>query len=152
MKRSSSLVALAFTVAMGCWNYRSQLERAEEHYRAGRYDAAVANLADLHHATDQLDRDERARYAWVRGMSHARLGQRAESRHWLALTREMLERGAVLTETERADLQRTWTEIDWVHPVAAEGQSPGAPTPAPTGVEPADTAPQQRARREAPSR
>lgn len=133
--------ALLLATTFGCWNYRSQLDRAEEHYRAGRYSAAVTNLADLEHALDSLDRGDRARYGYVRGLSHAHLGQRADARHWLAVTREMVEAGAPLPETDRADLQRALTEADWVTPAEATGDA-GAPS-VPSGAEPLDTAPRR---------
>jgi hypothetical protein len=134
------LVAL-FLFTLGCWNHRSQLERADEHYRAGRYEAAVANLDDLEPNLHEFDRSERAHYTFVRGMSHHRLGQRADARHWLARTRETLEAGGTLPETERNELQRVFTEVDWVQP--REGAAPNE-TSAPAvalGTEPLDSAP-----------
>ncbi|MFO0603871.1 MAG: hypothetical protein U0324_11895 [Polyangiales bacterium] len=140
-----ALAALLLAASLGCWNYRSQLDRAEEHYRAGRYGEAVTNLSDLEHALGDLDRADRARYGYVRGLSHAHLGQRADARHWLAVTREMIEAGAPLPDTDRADLQRALTEADWV-PTGERAADAGAPS-VPSGTEPVDTAPPRAAER-----
>ena len=141
MKQRLAATALLLSLSLGCWNYRSQLDRAEEHYRAGRYGAAVTNLSDLEHALGDLGRDDRARYAYVRGLSHAHLGQRADARHWLSMTREMIEGGASLPETDRTDMQRALTEADWVTPV--EGVADGGAPSVPSGAEALDTAPRR---------
>jgi hypothetical protein len=150
MKQRLVATALLLSLSLGCWNYRSQLDRAEEHYRAGRYGAAVTNLADLEHALGDLGRDDRARYSYVRGLSHAHLGQRADARHWLAMTREMVEAGASLPETDRTDMQRALTEADWVTPT--EGTPDGGAPSVPSGTEPLDTAPRRAANARQPAR
>lgn len=138
--RAPTLAGLLLMLSSGCWNYRSQLERADEHYRSGRYPEAVTNLNDLEPSLGQLEPDEQARFGYVLGMSHARLGQRADARHWLATTREMLERGASLPEDRRTELQRVFTQVDWVG--AHEGAAPNEAAPSvPSGTEPLDTAP-----------
>lgn len=140
MRAPRYLVGL-LSLALGCWNYRDQLERADGRYHAERYDAAIANLDDLEPALGDLNPSERARFAFVLGMSHLRLGHRADARHWLAAAREMLERGATLPDDERATLTRTLAEIDWVSP-QGEGNGPREAAPAvPSGTEPLDSAP-----------
>lgn len=145
-----ALAVLLLAAPLGCWNYRSQLDRAEEHYRAGRYGEAVTNLDDLEASLGSLDRADRARYGYVRGLSHAHLGQRADARHWLAVTREMVEAGAPLPETDRADLQRALAEADWV-PTGEHAADAGAPS-VPSGTEPLDTAPRRAPERRNTSR
>jgi hypothetical protein len=133
------VVASWLVASLGCWNYRSQLDRAEEHYRSGRYSEAMANLDDLEPSLSELNPADRARYGYVRGMSHARLGQRADARHWLAVTREMVEANAPLPETDRRELLRALVETDWILPADT---APHAPTLAvPSGTEPLDSAP-----------
>lgn len=140
MKRVAWALVGLLSLSAGCWNYRNQLDRAEEHYRAGRYEAAVTNLDDLEDNLDVFNRDERARYGALRGMSHSHLGHRAHARHWLAVTREMLEAGAVIPESDRTEALRTLTELDWVTPVR-EGNNAheAAANTVPSGTEPADT-------------
>lgn len=140
MRAPRYLVGL-LSLALGCWNYRAQLDRADGHFHAARYDAAIANLDDLEPALGDLEPSERARFAFVLGMSHLRLGHRADARHWLAAAREMVERGAALPDDERATLTRTLAEIDWVN-APREGDGPREAAPAvPSGTEPLDVAP-----------
>ena len=129
-----SLLSAALVLASACSNYRDQLERADTHYRAARYEAALKNLEDLEPDRSYLGDDERVRYEYVRGMTHARLGQRAEARHWLSRAREDAEGNNALNETMRSQLQRTLNEIDWV---SASGREEHAPPP--DGTNPADT-------------
>ncbi len=144
--RLSAPLALLFGLSAGCWNYRDQLERADVHYHAARYEAAVANLDDLEPALGQLEPSERARFAWLEGMSHLRLGHRALARHWLARAREMLEHGASLPEADRAQLLRTLAEVDWVAaPREGNGAREAAPS-VPSGTEPQDSAARARKR------
>lgn len=121
--------AVVVALAMGCQNYRDQLERADTHYRAARYEAALANLEDLEPDWSRLDRVERVRYEYVRGMTHARLNQRADARHWLAMAREEARTAgpAALTDEMRQLLQRTLAEVDWVtNPGREEAPNTGA--------------------------
>ena len=122
---------LAWTA--GCQNYRDQLDRADSHYRAARYEAALINLEDLESDFGHLDASEQVRYRYVRGMTSERLGQRDEARHWLALARESVEQGpAALDEETRALLQRTLLPYD---------QATGANVNAPPGVTATTAAP-----------
>jgi len=100
-------------LATGCANYRDELDRADSHYRAARYEAALTNLEDLEANFGHLDAAEQVRYRYVRGMTSERLGQREEARHWLALAREAVERSpSALDEETRALLQRTLVPYD----------------------------------------
>jgi len=101
------------TLSTGCANYRDQLDRADSHYRAARYEAALTNLEDLEVNFGHLDAAEQVRYRYVRGMTSERLGQHEEARHWLALAREAVERSpSALDEETRALLQRTLVPYD----------------------------------------
>ena len=137
--RATGILLALLALSAGCWNYRDQLERADSHFHADRYEAAIANLDDLEPALSSLDLNERARFAFVNGMSHLRLGHRAAARHWLAATREMIERGASLPSDDREILTRTLAEVDWVS-APREGARPGDAAPSvPSGTEPVDT-------------
>jgi hypothetical protein len=125
----------------GCQNYRDQLERADAHYRAARYEAALSNLEDLESDFGHLDATEQVRYRYIRGMTSERLGQHDDARHWLALAREDVEqRPSALDEETRALLQRTLLPYDQdaganVNPPA----DAGAAQPASTRSEPRTT-------------
>jgi hypothetical protein len=128
----------------GCQNYRDQLDRADAHYRAARYEAALTNLEDLESDFGHLDANEQVRYRYVRGMTSERLGQRDEARHWLILAREDVEqRPSALDEETRAILQRTLLPYDQsvgsnVNPPSGETSAPAA-QPARTRSEPRTT-------------
>ena len=116
-------------LSTGCANYRDELDRADSHYRAARYEAALTNLEDLEVNFGHLDATEQVRYRYVRGMTSERLGQREEARHWLALAREAVERWpSALDEETRALLQRTLVPYD---EAAGNNVNPPAGTAAP---------------------
>lgn len=109
----AAVLALGALSLMCCSNYRDQLDRADTHYRAAHYEAALSNLEDLDEDLGRFDADERIRYEYVRGMTHARLSQRADARHWLAVAREDVERAPNALSTEMKDLMtRTLTDLD----------------------------------------
>ncbi|MBL8604067.1 MAG: hypothetical protein JNK72_19220 [Myxococcales bacterium] len=138
--RRVSLLGLALCFAsVACTNYRDQLERADGHYRQARYEAALSNLEDLEGDLGHFDRDERIRYEYVRGMTHARLNQRADARHWLAIVRERTDGDSrALSEEARSLLERTLTEVDTTPaaPTPAGAQSNSAPAAAATPATP----------------
>jgi len=133
---SAVVLAGALASGTGCQTYRDQLERADEHYRAARYEAALSNLEDLEPDLGRFDTTEQVRYDYIRGMTHARLSQRAEARHWLAMAREQMEHeAAALTDDMRALLARTLTEVDWVNnPAHGDPATPSAGTAGSTGT------------------
>ena len=63
---------------------RDDLARAQFHYNANKYPEALALLELLELDLDSLSKEERAEYAYYRGMSHFRIGERRHARHWLA--------------------------------------------------------------------
>ncbi len=129
MRTGPVLIGLGLLACVGgCQNYRDQLDRADAHYRAARYEAALTNLEDLEADFGHLDANDQVRYRYVRGMTSERLGQRDEARHWLILAREDVEqRPSALTEETRAILQRTLTPYDQS---VGSNVNPPAATPA----------------------
>jgi hypothetical protein len=128
MQTVRAWVLVGVVALTACTNYRDQLERADGHFRDARYESALANLEDLRGDLDRFDEQERLRYEFVRGMTHARLGQREEARHWLALVRERLERNAgSLSEEAAALLTRTLAEVDTAPQAPATSADAGAP-------------------------
>lgn len=91
------LLAALFVGIMGCATYRDDFDRARLHYDANEYDAALLLLEVLERDIDSLSVPERAQYAYYRGMSHYRLEQKRDARHWLgnADARERASEGAL---------------------------------------------------------
>ena len=145
VRTGSAFIAIGLLAwVSGCQNYRDQLDRADAHYRAARYEAALTNLEDLESDFGHLDANEQVRYRYVRGMTSERLGQREEARHWLLLAREDVEqRPSALDEETRAILQRTLLPYDQsvgsnVNPPPGESSATPA-QPARTRSEPRTT-------------
>jgi hypothetical protein len=93
----TALVALA-----DCATYTSDFDRARAHYEANEFDKALVLLEVLEHDIDSLSEQERAQYAYFRGMSHLRLEQPKDARHWLAnaAARESASQGALLGDAK----------------------------------------------------
>jgi hypothetical protein len=100
--------ALVFLLAtallpIGCATYREELNRGQRMYEENQYEHALALWRILEDDLDSLSPSDRARYAYLRGMTDYRLGFRADSRHWLAL--------AKVTEQQHAgSLSAAWEE------------------------------------------
>ncbi|MBW2453227.1 MAG: hypothetical protein JRI68_01900 [Deltaproteobacteria bacterium] len=100
---------LAATVLLGalatpaCATYRDDLDRSMGHYQANEYAKALSLLEVLEGDLDSLSKPERARYAYYRGMSHFRLTQRRDARHWLgrSAAREKASKGALSSEENK---------------------------------------------------
>ncbi|MBW2526516.1 MAG: hypothetical protein JRI23_20210, partial [Deltaproteobacteria bacterium] len=80
-----AVVGLCAATTAGCSNYRDDLDRAASHYNRNQYENAIALLQPLELDLDSLSDQERAQYAYYRGMSHFRLNQRRDARHWLGV-------------------------------------------------------------------
>jgi len=122
---ASPFVVFAFGLA-ACANPQDQLLRAEHHYQNARYEAALTNLEDLEIHVAGLSRRERIRYEVARGMTHLRLEQPDDARHWLAVARE--EAAAepdALSESARTTVERTIGELDPMGPRARTTSSGG---------------------------
>jgi len=134
VRTGRALIVTGLLASLGaCQNYRDQLDRADVHYRAARYESALTNLEDLESDFGHLDAIEQVRYRYVRGMTAERLGQRDEARHWLSLAREGVEqRPAALDEETRAILQRTLLPYDQAAGASVNPPA-GAPPTAPAG-------------------
>ena len=85
LRRWMVVVGLCGLTATACSNYRDDLDRAASHYNRNQYENAIALLQPLELDLDSLSDQERAQYAYYRGMSHFRLNQRREARHWLGV-------------------------------------------------------------------
>ncbi len=128
------VVLAALTGALvACSNYADQLARAEQHYGNARYEAALVNLEDLEINLATLSRTERVRYDLVRGMTHLRLTQRQDARHWLAMAREdSHDVPNALTDAQRATIERTLVELDPLGSSSSPPTEGGGSSPPPS--------------------
>jgi hypothetical protein len=96
-----ALVGLCTAALVACSTYRDDLDRAVAHYNENQYEAALSLFEVLELDLDSLSPKERAEYAYNRGMTHFRLSQRLDARHWLgiAAASEKQQKGS-LTEEE----------------------------------------------------
>lgn len=108
------LFSVAAMVALvGCATYRDDLDRSMVHYHANNYDKALALLEVVEPDLDSLSPSERAQYAYYRGMSHFRLEQRRDARHWLgrSAAREKADEGSLSSE-ELKRVNDTLTDLN----------------------------------------
>ena len=86
MKRA---VILAILALGGCATYRDELNRGQTAFEANKHEQALAILRGLENDQTHFDPGERARYAYLRGMTDYRIGYRADARHWLSVAKEI---------------------------------------------------------------
>jgi len=72
-------------------------------YEENQYEHALALWRILEQDVDSLSPSDRARYAYLRGMTDYRLGFRADSRHWLAIAK-------VTDRAHAGSLSAAWEE------------------------------------------
>jgi hypothetical protein len=102
--RTSLVVLLATALCpIGCATYREDLNRGQRMYEENQYEHALALWRILEDDLDSLSPSDRARYAYLRGMTDYRLGFRADSRHWLALAK-------VTDQAHAGSLSAAWEE------------------------------------------
>jgi hypothetical protein len=70
-----------------CSTHRDHLNRGQRYYDENEYEKALALWRALEPDADSLSEQERARYAYLRGMTDYRLGYRSHARHWLAIAK-----------------------------------------------------------------
>ncbi len=105
------LGALAFLPA--CSTYRDDLARSQHAFEENQHETALAVLRMLEPDTSHLDPNERARYAYLRGMTDFRIGYKADARHWLAVAKAMDETAPGMIPSEwRARLDQSLGELD----------------------------------------
>jgi len=137
--RPLALASSAALLLAACTTYRSQLHRGQRYYEENQYEAALALWRDLEADADSLTPEERARYAYFRGMTNYRLGQRAEARYWLSLAQagEQLHPSS-LGEERRQRLEATLSELQ-KDVMAREGVQ--GPSSVPSGQVPSGQVP-----------
>jgi hypothetical protein len=114
--RPSALAILAVCVIAGapaCATYHDDLLRAREAFDQSSYERALGLFRAIENDTAMLTSQERAQYAYLRGMTDYRLGYRADARHWL-LVCKMIDDGrpGTLSQDWRTRLDETLTELN----------------------------------------
>ena len=93
----SRVVCSSFTVAClagllavaACSGASGSLIRGQRAFEQGEHDRALAIFRDLEPDLGRLSRIERTHYAYWRGMTDYRLGDKTDARHWLALAQAL---------------------------------------------------------------
>jgi hypothetical protein len=113
-KLVGSVALAAFVVALpACSTYRDDLVRSQHAFEENQHETALAILRMLEPDTSHLDPRERARYAYLRGMTDFRIGYKADARHWLAVAKAMDEQTPGIVPSDwRARLDQSLTELD----------------------------------------
>lgn len=121
-------VVLGLALATGCATYKQDLERAQGHYDANRYENALALFRVLEADLDSLEPADQTRYAYLRGMTDYRQSSiapkgsamkdpraefRAHARHWLAVAAAMEKQApGGLQDEEKTRLEEALGELN----------------------------------------
>jgi hypothetical protein len=107
------LALLAAMLASGCSTPRAQLSRCQDAFDQNQHERALAVARQLEDDLPRLEPAERARYAYIRGMTDHRIGYDLEARHWLIIADAMEKQfpGSLPTEWT-AKLAETLTPLN----------------------------------------
>jgi hypothetical protein len=83
--------AVACCTAVACTTYQDDLLRGQKAFEQNEYERTLAIFRQMEPDLGQLAQDDRARYAYLRGMTDYRIGYRADARHWLSIARSIDE-------------------------------------------------------------
>ncbi|HVJ88792.1 MAG TPA: hypothetical protein VM580_03245 [Labilithrix sp.] len=123
MVRFRSVVAVLLVLATGaCATYRSQLVHGQRAFDQNDYERSLALLRDLERDMTRLTVPEQAQYAYLRGMSDYRVGDRPDARHWLSIAQAIDSQSTgVLPSDWKARTNETLIELNAI--VYADGTS-----------------------------
>jgi hypothetical protein len=97
---------------VSCTSIATELRTAQSLYKDARYEEALLWLSALHNETSSMQRDELARFYYLRGMTGFRLGQREDALHYLVLAEQLSnEDSARVPQAWRPVMARTLQEI-----------------------------------------
>lgn len=117
------LFAASLASTLGCATYRDELARGQNTLEQGQQEKALAIFRRLDHDQGHFDDAEQARYAYLRGMTDARIGYRADARHWLAVARAIdAQHQGALSAAQKKKLAPTLAELDtqvYAHGIAS---------------------------------
>ncbi len=95
-----------------CAGVQADLDRAEAHFGDARYEHALVWLEEIEFEAHDLGPDDTARYYFLRGMVHYRLGARDDALHYFALAKATLEEeGVDLPPEHRRELEARLEEL-----------------------------------------
>jgi hypothetical protein len=83
----AALFGAGLAAVAGCAGVSDALGRGQHYYEDNQYEKALSLWRDLERRGVMLSPPERARFAYLRGMTDYRLGFRDDARHWLAVAR-----------------------------------------------------------------
>jgi hypothetical protein len=96
-------VGLAAPSQLGCSTYQDTLARGQRAFEGSEHERALAIFRGLEPDLGRLTLEERAHYAYLRGMTDYRMGYQAEARHWLSL-------GAAIEQQSPGSLPAEWAK------------------------------------------
>jgi hypothetical protein len=129
MQRWIAPFAFAALLGSGCATYTEDLNRGQVHYQMNDHERALAVFRALEPDLDSFGPADRARYAYLHGMTAYRMSQRDEARHWLAIARVIdVKHPGVLEPSWKERLAEAMADLD--RDVWGE-TAPGAPPPSP---------------------
>jgi hypothetical protein len=85
MRWLTAVAALVSLPLAACATYQDELASGQRAFEASEHDRALAIFRVLEPDAVQLSVPDRARYAYLRGMTDFRIGYQAEARHWLSM-------------------------------------------------------------------
>jgi hypothetical protein len=116
-------------IGVGCATYEQELGRAEEHFTHDEHEKSLATLRALESDWTSFGVKDRARYAYLRGMTDYRIGFKADARHWLAVSAQIeREHPGSLAATEKALVDEKLGELNqvvWSGDVLPMEEAPG---------------------------
>ena len=83
------IVAFALVGLAACTTYQDDLARGQKAFESHDYDRTLAIFRPLESDLDSLSVEDRAHYAYLRGMTDYRIGFRADARHWLSIAKTL---------------------------------------------------------------
>lgn len=130
---SVALFAAALAALPACSTYKDDLARSQRAFEENQHEHALAVLRMLEHDTNHLNEGERARYAYLRGMTDYRIGYKSDARHWLAVAKAMDEtHPGVLPGDWRSRTDQSLAELDaqvWAGGMEALANTKHRPAP-----------------------
>ncbi len=101
----SLFVVLALVGAAGCATYSDELGRGQAAFEKNDYERALAMFRALEPDQSHFSTQERAHYAYLRGMTDYRIGYKSDARHWLMIS-------TAIDEQNPGSLPSDWKKRD----------------------------------------
>ena len=115
MRTLAALPLLALLALSACSTYRDDLARGQIAFEQNNHERALAIFRVLEPDTAQLTTQERAHYAYLRGMTDYRIGYRSDARHWLMIAKAIEgEMPGTLPSDWRTRMTYALTELNGV--------------------------------------